>query len=109
MRTQYLTVFRLMTATTRSRLVYLISVVAEYCTSGYERDSSGVCQPCRVGYYKDNTVDLFGKCTQCGKNMGEDPVAKPDFVTEQNASISASNCTIRKSSFRCYFLIVFKS
>ncbi|XP_041364262.1 uncharacterized protein LOC121379679 [Gigantopelta aegis] len=66
----------------------------KYCPSGYEKDISEDCQPCPVGYYKDNTVDMFGKCTQCGRNMGENPVANPRYVTEKSASISASNCTI---------------
>ncbi|XP_033757427.1 proprotein convertase subtilisin/kexin type 5-like [Pecten maximus] len=56
-----------------------------YCEDGKERDSDGNCVECPIGFYKDNSVDLFMNCTAC-----------PDhYVTANPKSGSINLCTIR--------------
>lgn len=65
--------------------------ISVYCSSGFEKNSLGLCDGCDKGYYKDNDVGKFSTCTLC-------PV---DKITADINSVSADNCTIGKSdSFR---------
>ena len=59
------------------------------CPSGQE-DINGTCTLCAKGYYKDNSVNpnaQFGECTKCNV----------DYTTAGSGSISADNCSIRKT------------
>lgn len=56
-----------------------------YCRSGYER-KTGSCVACGIGYYKDNSVDLFSSCVKCPS----------DYVTSGIASTSIVACGVRK-------------
>ncbi|XP_013070411.2 uncharacterized protein LOC106057644 isoform X3 [Biomphalaria glabrata] len=55
-----------------------------FCPSGFVKDNNGTCQPCTRGFFKDNSIDLFMNCTACNDS----------FVTPNNASTSASECTV---------------
>ncbi|CAL1527991.1 unnamed protein product [Lymnaea stagnalis] len=56
-----------------------------YCNSGTYKDDKGSCIDCNIGYFKDNTIDVFSNCTRC---------LNPLYVTPTVASISNSNCTV---------------
>ncbi|XP_059141386.1 proprotein convertase subtilisin/kexin type 5-like [Physella acuta] len=56
-----------------------------YCPSGSEKNGQGQCVECYIGYYKDNTIDVFSNCTRCSNQS---------YVTSGNASISNQNCTV---------------
>ena len=63
--------------------------ISESCPSG-EEDINGTCTSCARGYYKDNSVNpnaQFGECTKCNA----------DYTTVGPGSISADNCSIRKT------------
>lgn len=55
-----------------------------YCPSGSEKNGT-VCHPCLIGYFKDNSEDVFGNCTRCRNSS---------YVTAGIESISDANCTV---------------
>ncbi|XP_052071119.1 uncharacterized protein LOC127709553 [Mytilus californianus] len=54
-----------------------------FCLSGYEAVVSS-CVPCKEGFFKDNTVSIYGKCKQC-------PYQK---TTVNMASKSLKDCSV---------------
>ncbi|XP_021339623.1 signal peptide, CUB and EGF-like domain-containing protein 2, partial [Mizuhopecten yessoensis] len=55
-----------------------------YCDNGHEKNSAGMCEECMIGFYKDNTMDLFMNCTACPDN----------YVTANPKSDNVGLCTI---------------
>ncbi|KAK3789280.1 hypothetical protein RRG08_001670 [Elysia crispata] len=61
-----------------------------YCDSGFEIIAgTDNCQACEVGYYKDNSDDIFGACALCPGG---------EFITSASAAVSVADCNIRNCS-----------
>ncbi|XP_060063970.1 uncharacterized protein LOC132544399 [Ylistrum balloti] len=63
------------------------------CPSGQQL-KDGQCEPCPVGYYRNNTGDLFGDCQLC-------PV---DFITDHQGATSVDMCIIGNCTSGQYLL-----
>ena len=55
-----------------------------FCPEGQE-EVGGACQPCAIGFFRNNSMFEFGMCEMC---------PDPDFVTLNPGSTSPSDCTI---------------
>ncbi|XP_046551677.1 sushi, von Willebrand factor type A, EGF and pentraxin domain-containing protein 1-like [Haliotis rubra] len=56
-----------------------------YCQSGSEKDATtGLCTPCKRGFYKANSDGVFNQCVMCASN----------FITASNGSTSAAACSV---------------
>ncbi|KAK3579234.1 hypothetical protein CHS0354_033305 [Potamilus streckersoni] len=55
-----------------------------FCPSGYAVTSNNTCDMCPIGYYKDNTINVFGLCIQCPSNS----------LTASPGSTSINNCSL---------------
>lgn len=62
---------------------------SDYCPSGYEVETEGICRICPREMYKDNTVDIQGMCTPCPNNLRADT----------DGATAEANCTICMFSF----------
>ncbi|RUS76316.1 hypothetical protein EGW08_015923, partial [Elysia chlorotica] len=61
-----------------------------YCDSGLEIVAgTDTCQACEIGYYKDNSEDIFGACVLCPDG---------EFITGTTAAASVGECNIRNCS-----------
>ncbi|XP_071129049.1 uncharacterized protein [Mytilus edulis] len=54
-----------------------------FCDSGYQNNSL-TCELCDIGYYKDNSVNIYAQCIQCPQNK----------KTPSKGSTSATDCSI---------------
>lgn len=57
----------------------------DYCPNGKEKDNTGDCDECLIGFYKNNTEDVFMNCTACQAN----------YVTANPVSGGINLCVIR--------------
>ena len=65
--------------------------ISVYCPSGFEVSGAMGCQGCDVGFYKDNSEDVFGSCQACPS----------DFITPAENSTSVADCTVGESTSSC--------
>ena len=57
-----------------------------YCDSGFEIiGGTDNCQACEIGYYKDNSDDIFGACILCPGG---------EFITSATAATTVGECDI---------------
>ncbi|GFO38966.1 signal peptide, cub and egf-like domain-containing protein 1, partial [Plakobranchus ocellatus] len=75
---------------TRSAAATDVSQCEPYCESGYELvTGTGDCRACAIGYYKDNSEDIFGVCVLC---------LDGEFITSGTAATSSAECNLRNCS-----------
>ena len=70
--------------TTRDAAASDQSQCEAFCPEGQE-EVGGACQPCAIGFFRNNSMFEFGSCEMC---------PDPDFVTLNPGSTSPSECTI---------------